>query len=333
MNPLTEAIAFLTDLERRDLAQLLKFTRYRLAEADDGWGGRNTYVELSSPQPHSDALAGLPPQDKKRVFQAVAHQEGGIQGVMDEQGALIFTAASSAEPEPFDALLAEVVCQRDQMIAVATGGPRINDVNDFYRSRRKRIRRLLTQLEVEDPNPFDGLWDWYSYWREYLEGYASRRSFVHEMYKPVIERLCSSSPNQTPERAPTGWANVDRVLEKARSILTYGKSAEDYQQAGLLCREGLISLAQIVFDEERHSTPDGVRPSRTDAGRMLEAYLSSAVPGSTNENVRRHAKASLKLAVELQHKRTAKLRDAELCVEATASTVSIVSIISRRQES
>lgn len=40
-----------------------------------------------------------------------------------------------------------------------------------------------------------------------------------------------------------------------------------------------------------------------------------------------HAKATLDLAVHLQHRRTATYRDAALCVEATISVVNLIAII------
>ena len=68
--------------------------------------------------------------------------------------------------------------------------------------------------------------------------------------------------------------------------------------------------------------------SKTDAKRMLDRYLAVEVGGESNATSRRHAKASLNLAVALQHKRTAKFRDAALRAEATGSIVNIIAILS-----
>ena len=64
---------------------------------------------------------------------------------------------------------------------------------------------------------------------------------------------------------------------------------------------------------------------------MLEAYFLSEYSGSHNEALRRHAKASLSLANELQHKRTAEYKDAALCAEATRTVVNIVAITSGKR--
>lgn len=94
----------------------------------------------------------------------------------------------------------------------------------------------------------------------------------------------------------------------------------------------LISLGQAVYDPAVHASPDGVSPSTTDAGRMIEAFFAQAASGGSNENVRRHAKAALQLAVELQHRRTADFRAAALCLEATSSVANIVAILSGQRD-
>jgi hypothetical protein len=63
---------------------------------------------------------------------------------------------------------------------------------------------------------------------------------------------------------------------------------------------------------------------------MLEAYIAVELSGSSEEAARRHAKAALALGADLAHRRTATLRDAALCVEATTSVVNIVAILAER---
>lgn len=130
---------------------------------------------------------------------------------------------------------------------------------------------------------------------------------------------------------PTGWQKVDRQVQGVRSSLDGANSEEDFQTVGLLCREVLISLAQEVFKPEEHPTLDGVVPSDTDADRMLQAFFSAELKGGANEEARSHAKAALKLAIALQHKRTADLRMAALCAEATYSIVNLAALLVRRQ--
>ena len=130
---------------------------------------------------------------------------------------------------------------------------------------------------------------------------------------------------------PTGWPKVDRRRQEIRMQLDAAQSEEQFQAIGLLCREVLISLAQAVFDPDRHKTADGIEPSETDAARMLEAFFTSELSGGANEQSRSYAKAALKLSIALQHKRTADWRMAALCVEATYSVVNITALLAGRR--
>lgn len=103
------------------------------------------------------------------------------------------------------------------------------------------------------------------------------------------------------------------------------------QAIGHASREILITLAQEVYVAANHAPADGVKPSQTDAKRMLDGYISVELSGSSNEALRRHAKAAVDVANDLQHRRTATFREAALCAEATTSVVNIVATIAGRR--
>ena len=226
-----------------------------------------------------------------------------------------------------------IEAQIDLMVAVATGGPRIQAKNAEYKERREDIRAKLQPLGRNDPNPFADLWAWYGRWSSGdLPSYQSRRDYVRNLYGGLLEDLVGGSPPNPAEpiHEPTGWGKVDRTVDRIVTSLPQAGSEEQYQAVGLLCRECIISLAQAVFDLLRHQPKDGPPIGGTDAYRMLEAYFSAEFAGSENEALRRHAKASLTLANALQHKRTARYKDAALCAEATRTVVNIVAITSER---
>lgn len=131
---------------------------------------------------------------------------------------------------------------------------------------------------------------------------------------------------------PTGWQKVDRQVQEVRSRLAGAGTEEQYQVVGLLCREVLISAAQEVFKPLLHPTLDGTKSSDTDAKRMLEAIFEAELKGGANEEARGHAKAAVKLALALQHKRTASFMMAALCAEATLSVVNLLAILAGRRD-
>lgn len=234
-----------------------------------------------------------------------------------------------------DELIREIDTQRSLMVAVATGGPPIEEVNPQYKERRDHISADLRRRGLEDPNPHGDLWAWYGRWSSGdMPSWASRRAHLSEMYQPLIDQI-RTGPSATGAKLfeePTGWPRVDRGIYELRRRLEQAQTEEQFQAVGLLCRETLTSVAQVVYDPERHPPLDGVVPSETDAKRMLDSYIAVELSSGPNEGVRRHAKAALTLANDLQHHRTADYRQAALCAEATTSVVNLMAIISGRRD-
>lgn len=232
-------------------------------------------------------------------------------------------------------LLQEIELQKSLMIAVATGGPRIQDVNHEYVQRRLKIKEQIENIGMNDPNPYSDLWAWYGRWSSGdLPRYQNRRDFVRELYQTLGDKLHlilkDTAAISPPE--PTGWEAVDRQMDKIVDMLEAAQHEEDFQAVGLLCREVMISLAQEVFDSTKHKALDGTSPSKTDAYRMIEAYIGTELQGNIFETMRSFAKVSLKLANELQHKRTAEYRDAVLSAEATRVLVTVIAVLSEKRK-
>ncbi len=224
--------------------------------------------------------------------------------------------------------------QRAVMIEVSTGGyARLGELEPGYKERRAKIRHELLQLGFEDQNTYVSLRRWYDRWSSGdLPTYKSRRKFINDIYDPLVERLREVVMiGSGLFKEVTRWERVDRVIDRIRKGLEGASTEEDFQAVGLLCREAIISVSQAVYDPARHTLPDQPHISPTDAKRMLEAIINSELPGGSNDEARRHAKASLDLANSLQHRRTAAFRDAALCAEATVSVVNIIAIVFGRR--
>lgn len=319
---------FLENLQRFDLAMLLRYCEASVEQLETAldWFTdlEDEAVIVRAPMPISEALRSLPQQDQKRIAEAVL---SGQQSGRQHEVIRVEVLEGPDVTGPV-ALLSELLVHRAMMISVATGGQRIQEVDDYYRAREVRIRQVIPE-DVTYENPHADLWAWYHHWSTGLPQYKDRRSYVRQLFGPAIEAMAKRSLLPSEPREATGWTRVDRALLKARTQLETASAEEDCQAIGLLCREAIISLAQAVYDPTIHESLDGVRPSETDANRMLEAYIAHVFSGASNKEVRAHHRASLALALNLQHRRTATRQLAELCVEATASTTAVVSIIAR----
>lgn len=318
------ARAYLDSLRRGDLSALLLHVRFEygtLGVSNEG------VVVVKAPQPFVEALSALPQRDRKRIAEAVLSRRDlrvPEDIVLKKWG------------DPLDGpatLLPDLIIHREMMIAVATGGQSIQDVDDYYSARQARLVEGCAAAGIKYENPHDSLWDWYNHWKTEGWGtYAERREYVRKLFAgPVAAAVARvNSPSPVTEREPTGWERVDRSLAKVRQQFSMAAAEEDWQAIRLVCREVLISLGQAVYIEGLHESADGVKPSATDAKRMLEAYVRHELPGEGYKEVRAHARAAVDLAVHLQHRRTATRRLAALCLEATSSAVAVVAIIAGR---
>jgi hypothetical protein len=130
----------------------------------------------------------------------------------------------------------EIELQRSLMIAVATGGPRIQTVDDEYQTRRAKIRAGLAEREIEEPNPYDDLCAWYGKWSGGdLPTYQSRRQFISELYTPVLNQIRAEETGQrgVREDAPTGWVKVDRGIHEARQLLSAASRKSSFRPSVL----------------------------------------------------------------------------------------------------
>ncbi|MGO4558104.1 hypothetical protein [Mesorhizobium sp. 2RAF21] len=328
-----DARAFLDGLRRGDLSALLLHARFEIGKVQGDFGQRQAYVAVRAPQPFADAISTLSEHDRKRIAEAAVSRHD----TQDEDGSPsdISVRATGDIMEGQVTLLPDLIIHREMMIDVSEGRKRIQEVDDYYGARQARLVEGCAGAGIKYENPHKSLWDWYHFWKEQGWGsWAERRDYVRKLFAGPVAAAVGRVHNPSPvaEREPTGWELVDRQIGKARMQFDRASAEEDWQGVGLTCREVLISLGQAAHDPEVHPTVDdkGTRISRTDARRLLDAWLHHEMPGGDNREVRAHIKASLDLAVHLQHRRTASRQLAALCLEATSSAVAVVAIMAGR---
>lgn len=229
-------------------------------------------------------------------------------------------------------IIKDVEYLKNVMTSVSTGGQRIQEVDEEYQQKFNLVNKCLQRLNLQNPNPFKGLWDWYGKWSSEFSTYRERRAFIREMYNSLIQTL---EENEEPEMISitidlTDWERIERSIQEIKTRQSDAKKEEQFQVVGLLCRETIITLAQAVFNAEKHPILDNVKVSKTDAKRMLEAYIAVELSGSSNKILRSYARATLDLANVLTHKRTATKKDAALCSTATLSLINFIGTIEGR---
>ena len=134
--------------------------------------------------------------------------------------------------------------------------------------------------------------------------------------------------------SPTGWQRVDRTMERIRELLVTASTEEHFQEVGVLCREGLISVAQAVFDSKQHPPlpNDDTNVSDTDVKRMLARYVASEYRGPSGKEIRKCVDSTVDLANKATHRRNSSYRDAALCAQATLNVVGLAALLSGKRD-
>ena len=95
------------------------------------------------------------------------------------------------DPDKLNGLLIKIQELQSIMVNVATGSASIQNEEDSYIKLYQEISSYSRKLQQEglirkNPNDFSSLWHWHSYWKSELDGYASRRLFVGELYGSIV---------------------------------------------------------------------------------------------------------------------------------------------------
>ncbi|MEG3837395.1 TIGR02391 family protein [Microcoleus sp. AT8-A4] len=94
-------------------------------------------------------------------------------------------------PQLLEQLVQKISELQTLMVTVATGEARIQEKDDEYKQLYMEVSLKLESIQnegfnVDNPNSFRSLWDWYNYWSAHLGTYALRRQYVGELYENVL---------------------------------------------------------------------------------------------------------------------------------------------------
>lgn len=146
------------------------------------------------------------------------------------------------------------------MIAVATGGPRIGEVQYEFTELYDAVDSELRQRSIANPIPYRDLWEWYGRWSSgEMPSWQSRRAFVSELFRGLVEDIRSShmpaSPNRRAEKRGTPFST------KHWDVFV-SHASEDKDDLARPLAEHLMRLGlEVWFDEAELTLGDSLRQS------------------------------------------------------------------------
>lgn len=220
------------------------------------------------------------------------------------------------------------------MVSVATGGPQIKEEDTRYKRLHTQIVQDCKKLNLTYNNTFFSLWDWYGKWKTEFPSYKERRDFIRDLFAPTLAYFDENENDSNIETIIelSDWERIQRTITKIKRDSGSARNEEDFQVIGLLCRDVIISLAQVVYNPLVHGETDesGKQIGNADAVRMIGNYVKIKLNGSHNKELRAYAKATNDLANQLTHKRSATKRDMLLTVSSTIALINFIGIIEEK---
>ena len=324
------------------IVDIVKKADYSLEFVDhDNWNGGIDYFKLCFHLKYSDFSKILPV--KGSYEDAITNSLNSF--YKDEQ--LIITGieivakidqyvdwTAIAPQHNKESMLRLIVEEKETLIKAGTGVIQIRDKkeNDEYKRKHQYLVGLIKQLGLEPVHGYADLWDWYNdYKLKDLSTYQQRRAFIRNIFKPLEDTLTNSEDTSMNllHYEPTGWDKVDDGIASMKDVLISADKTMDYQSVGMYGRELLITLAQTVFDKDKHPSTDGTDIGSADSKRMLDAYIHYCMHKKSKEREVKFAKAAVDFSNELTHNRTATAMDAELCYNAVLSTIHIIRVLNK----
>lgn len=176
---LVAASRYLAEIGRVDLSALLRYSEYQICNDEIWFDIAVPTIRLQSPVIYNRAIKGLEEWDQAKILNALIETSKAeeLQGSRPERLTLL-----DKESDNGDHLVAEIVILRNDINAVATGKARIQELDDQYKARKRRISLELQSRGLSDPYPFDTLWDWYHKWKSEFERYGERRRYLTALF-------------------------------------------------------------------------------------------------------------------------------------------------------
>lgn len=230
------------------------------------------------------------------------------------------------DPRTVEGLIELLDAQANLLVAVATGGPRIDVVNGKYKRRRRTLNAAVGERGLPPPFPYEDLWAWHGHWSQHLPNYASRRTHIRELAAPVRAALETALGGmQVVDPAATtapSWAALDARLTGVVTELAAASTLDDLQDVGRRCREVLIDAAKLLADPAL-IPPGADAPKAGDAKAWLELFLTAQAAGRSRRELRGFVPVAWDLAQKVTHGDVDRI-DAYAAAQATVLIVRVL---------
>lgn len=234
---------------------------------------------------------------------------------------------SPNEPPPavdLSMLRALLQAQANTIVAVGTGGERIQNVDTRWQRDARTLNANFRRLGLKPAFPWNGLWDWYGYYSQNLASYHERRTYIRELTQEALAQLDQIEARggvhdpAADDDTPT-WENLNGRISGLIEEYSTARDRDGWQDVGRRSREILIDFGKLIADPaivaEGQEAPKGA-----DAKAWFDLFLARFVRGRDKSELRATMRAVWDLAQKVTHGHIADV-DAFAAAQATVLVV------------
>lgn len=223
-----------------------------------------------------------------------------------------------------DTLRRLLQAQANTIVTVGTGGERIQNVDARWQRDTRTLNANFRRLGLQQPFPWDGLWDWYGFYSQNLGTYQERRAHVRELTQVALAELDEvearggvhdpAANDDTPS-----WENLNGRIAGLVEEYSTARDRDDWQDVGRRSREILIDFGKLIADPD--IVPEGEEaPRGANAKAWFDLFLAVYASGSDKSELRSTMRAVWDLAQKVTHGDIADV-DAFAAAQATVMVV------------
>jgi hypothetical protein len=204
-----------------------------------------------------------------------------------------------------DALKRLLQAQANTIVAVGTGGGRIQNVDAKWQRDTRVLNANFRRLGLQPPFPWDGLWDWYGFYSQNLASYQERRTFLRDLTRAALaqlEQIEARAGVHDPgagDDTPT-WENLNARIARLVEEYSIARERDGWQDVGRRSREILIDFGKLIADPDL--VPEGKEPPKgADAKAWFDLFLAAYASGRDKSELRSTMRSVWDLAQKVTH--------------------------------
>jgi len=195
--------------------------------------------------------------------------------------------------------------QSNTIVAVGTGGSRIQSEESEYKRNARTLDANFRRLGFGPPFPWPSLRDWYGFYSQELPTWRERREHVRGLTQAALAKLDEleargSVHDPAADDDTATWDGLNGRIAGLVTEYSGARDRDDWQDVGRRSREILIDFGKLIADPDLVPAGDDA-PKAGDAKSWFDLFLARHASGRDKAELRAMMRAAWELSQKVTH--------------------------------